>query len=128
MRRHLEATVKAAQTALYQGGSIIMTEAKQRAPVDKGPLQNSGYVTLPVTRSGDTFVEVGFGGSAKAYAVKQHEELSYNHDVGEAKYLEKAINAREQVVRERIRRIANEALHRGHAPGIGGKIHSEVPE
>lgn len=115
MRRHLSAAVQAAETALYQGGSIIMTEAKKRAPVDLGTMKSSGYVTLPMRQGGSVVVEAGFGGAAKAYAVVQHENLGYRHEVGEAKYLENAINAKEQEVRDRIRRIADRALESGHA-------------
>lgn len=128
LRKKLEAVRRAAEAALYQGASIIMTEAKQRAPVDVGTLRNSGYVTLPSRQGGDTFVEAGFGGAAKAYAVRQHEELSYRHEVGEAKYLENAINEKEQQVREHIKRIAGQALSSGNAAAIGPRIHTEIPQ
>jgi len=128
LRKRLIATQKAAETALYQAGSIIMTEAKKRAPLDVGTLRNSGYVTLPTTSSDGTFVEVGFGGAAKAYAVKQHEELSYNHEVGEAKYLERAISAKEAEVRNRIARLTDRALETGRAPSGGSYPHPRTPD
>ena len=128
LRKRLKAAQKAAQTALYQAGSIIMTEAKHRAPLDIGTLRNSGYVTLPVTRGNDTFVEIGFGGAAKAYAVVQHEKLSYRHEVGEAKYLENAINAKEDEVRKRIARLTDRALETGRAPGGGSYPHPRTPD
>jgi hypothetical protein len=128
LRKRLDAVRRAAEAALYQAGSIIMTEAKQRAPVDVGTLRNSGYVTLPRRQGGDTFVEAGFGGAAKAYAVRQHEELAYRHEVGEAKYLENAINAKEQQVREHVKRIAGQALASGAKTALGPKIHTEVPQ
>lgn len=127
LTRRLNAAVHAAETALYQGGSVIMTEAKKRAPVDVGTLRNSGYVTLPRTDSDGTFVEVGFGGAAKAYAVKQHEELGYNHDVGQAKYLENAISAMEGQVRDRVARLTDDALRSGRAPSRGPKVHPDKP-
>lgn len=38
-------------------------------------------------------MEVGFGGAAGAYAVKQHEDLSLNHPGGgQAKFLESAVD------------------------------------
>lgn len=134
LKKHLEAAIKSAEAALYQGGNIIMTEAKERAPVDLGTLRNSGYVTLPETRGGNTFVEVGFGGAAKAYAVRQHEDTSYSHtdpktgnSVGEAKYLENAINATEKQVQERIRKIAQRGLDTGIVQGAGDKIYEGTP-
>jgi hypothetical protein len=33
-------------------------------------------------------VEMGYGGPATPYALRQHEELDYYHTVGKAKYLE----------------------------------------
>ena len=97
--KELRAALKAAEkrvgqataAALYVAGNAVMTEAKQRAPVDLGVLRNSGYVTLPIAKS--PRVEVGFGGSAEQYALVQHERTEFRHEVGEAKYLENAINA-----------------------------------
>ncbi|HEY7824085.1 MAG TPA: HK97 gp10 family phage protein [Acidimicrobiia bacterium] len=134
LRRHLSAVQRAAEAALYQGGSIIMTEAKQRAPVNKDPrvtggtLRNSGYVTLPRTDSEGTFVEVGFGGAAKAYAVRQHEELSYRHEVGEAKYLERAINATEKEVMAHVKRVAARAMQTGRSEHRGPQLYPKAPE
>lgn len=134
LKKHLEAALKSAEAALYQGASIIMTEAKERAPIDLGTMRNSGYVTLPQSRGGNTFVEAGFGGAAKAYAVRQHEELSYNHTdpktgiaVGEAKYLENAINVTENQVRARIEKIARRGLETGVVQAMGEKAHEEKP-
>jgi hypothetical protein len=127
LAKRLNAAVKAAETALYQGASIIMTEAKKRAPLDVGTLRNSGYVTLPRRDGNDVSVEAGFGGAAKAYAVRQHEETSYNHEVGEAKYLQNAIDAKENEVRARVQRLADKALASGRAPGGGSYPHPREP-
>ena len=127
LRRRLDAVLNSAQAAVYQGASIIMTEAKKRAPLDLGTLRNSGYVTLP-RRDGDgVFVEAGFGGAAKAYAVRQHEESSYRHEVGEAFYLQNAIDEKENAVRSRILKIAKKALETGISTPLGDKIHEESP-
>lgn len=127
LRKHLDAARRSAEAALYQGGSIIMTEAKKRAPLDVGTLRNSGYVTLPQREGDDVFVEVGFGGAAKAYAVKQHEELSYHHEIGEAKYLENAINVKEEEIRAHIKRVSDAALSSGRDVDRGPRVHPPVP-
>lgn len=127
LRKHLDAARRSAEAALYQGGSIIMTEAKKRAPLDVGTLRNSGYVTLPKREGDDVFVEVGFGGAAKAYAVKQHEELSYHHEIGEAKYLENAINVKEEEIRAHIKRVSDAALSSGRDVDRGPRVHPPVP-
>ena len=128
MRQHLTAARKAAEIALYQGGSIVMTEAKKRAPVDFGTLKGSGYVTLPRRQGGETIVEVGFGGAAKAYAKRQHEELSYRHEVGEAKYLENAISHTEAEVRAWVKRVAENALSSGYPPVRPPSLHVKHPD
>lgn len=134
LAKRLNAAVKAAETALYQGGSIIMTEAKKRTPVNKDPkitggtLKSSGYVTLPQRQGDEVFVEVGFGGAAKAYAVRQHEETSYVHETGEAKYLQNAIDFKEDQVRSRIKRLTEKALFDGRAPGGGSAPHGKTPD
>ncbi len=84
--------VEAAATGLYQAGEQIRGNAMERAPVDFGVLKGSAYVTLPELKGGDAEVIVGFGGPAKDYAIVQHEDLTYRHPVGEAKFLEKAVD------------------------------------
>lgn len=137
LRRHLEATLKSAEAAIYQGASIVMTEAKKRAPLDFGTLRNSGYVTLPKSDADGVFVEAGFGGAAKPYALAIHEGFYKREDgkivtlkpidVGENKYLENAINATEAQVARRIKRVAQRGLDTGIAQGVGEKPHEEKP-
>ena len=137
LRKHLEATLKSAEAALYQGASIIMTEAKKRAPLDFGTLRNSGYVTLPRQEGGEVFVEAGFGGAAKSYAVAIHEGFYKREDgklvtvkpidVGENKYLQNAIDETEQRVVQRIKSVVSRGLNTGHDQAMGPKTHEENP-
>jgi hypothetical protein len=69
-------------------GESIMTDVKASreghgVPVDQGTLRGSGRVEGPA----GGVVTLSFGGSAAPYALRQHEELSYRHTVGEARYL-----------------------------------------
>lgn len=86
-----------AADALFEGGELILSEADTRVPIEEGTLSRSGHVSedrpnLKVAVSYDT-----------PYAVVQHEEMSFQHDGGrEAKFLENAINARLQDVRNHI--------------------------
>jgi hypothetical protein len=57
-----------------------------RAPKQTGALRNTAQVTPATT--GDPVSSVSYD---TPYAVKQHEELDYRHDDGEAKYLEKPL-------------------------------------
>lgn len=81
--------VQAAKAGLYRVGQQIMTDSKSRyVPVDTGVLRASGYVEPPVVSGSLISVTLGYGGAAQAYATVQHEDLSFHHTVGQAKYLE----------------------------------------
>lgn len=86
------ALVGAAGAGLYAAASRVMTTTKDGlVPVDKGALTNSGYVTLPEASGEVVELESGFGGPAQDYAVVQHEEQSFQHEVGTHKFFEKGI-------------------------------------
>ncbi len=85
---------RAVGAALYQEAERIMADSKENyVPVDWGNLRASGHVDEPKVSGTGASVELGFGGPATPYALRQHEELSYTHEVGEAKYLEKPLIA-----------------------------------
>lgn len=77
---------------LYREAEAIMTAAKQRTPVDTGALRASGHVASPNITATGASVTLGFGGPAITYAIFVHENLTARHLVGQAKYLESAIN------------------------------------
>lgn len=98
---------RAVGAGLYAAGSVIMKDSKRRAPVADGALRGSGYVTLPQEIGSGVLVEIGHGGAASAYAIRQHEDLTLNHpNGGEAKFLENAMNDKSK---EAFRKAANEA-------------------
>lgn len=79
--------------SIYDEAERIIMDAKRRTPVDTGALKSTGRVE----RDGAT-VTMRFGGRATngkivRYAVYVHEVTWYKHKVGEAKFLENAINA-----------------------------------
>lgn len=60
--------------ANYGAAQIAMLEARNRAPVLEGWLRAGGYVEKPrATQGGTSSVEMGFGGAAEEYLVRQHE-------------------------------------------------------
>lgn len=63
----------------------IKGKSQTLCPVDTGVLKGSAYV-----QEIDRGWEIGYGGAAAAYALEQHENLDYFHNVGQAKYLEMA--------------------------------------
>jgi hypothetical protein len=68
-------------------GTEIKSLSQQRCPVDSGTLRDSCVVKSDLTRMQ---VTIGYGGAASSYAARQHEDLSLNHPVGQAKFLESA--------------------------------------
>lgn len=113
-------------SAVYAAGSAIMTEAKRRAPVDHGDLRGSGYVSLPEQKGRKVRSEIGFGGPASAYAIVQHERTDFSHDVGEAKYLERAISAKQKAAFQQAFNAAKRALKSGRQQAR--KIHTQDPD
>jgi hypothetical protein len=68
-------------------GYEIQSLSQTRCPVDTGTLRGSAQVQ----REKET-VTVGYGGAASSYSIDQHENLSYHHTVGQAKFLESAFD------------------------------------
>jgi len=92
-RKQIEHEKRAIASGLYIEASKTMTRSKRDfVPVDLGTLRGSGYVTLPRVIAGLISLEMGYGGPASDYAIKQHEDLSLNHPSGgQAKYLEQPV-------------------------------------
>jgi hypothetical protein len=82
LARRLREIGAASDQAMAENAEHLLGEAIQLAPKDLGDLRGSGDVR-PL---GDGEYEVGFYGLP--YALRQHEELDWHHDEGQAKYLE----------------------------------------
>lgn len=110
LRAYAGRASKAARRGLFEGANAILTDAKKRCPVDLGNLKGSGYATQPEATADGVRVQVGFGGPATPYALRQHEELGWHHDVGEAKYLENAVDAKGSEVPRLVAQRVAEAM------------------
>lgn len=96
--------------ALYAEANDIMLQSQELVPVDTGVLKTSGTVLPPTIMGNVVEVVLGYGGAASAYALRQHEDLSYNHAEGkQAKYLEQpareAMESLEQSLADRMEGI-----------------------
>ncbi|MGH6631203.1 MAG: hypothetical protein ACREB3_15865, partial [Burkholderiales bacterium] len=100
-----KACPRGARKGLYLWLELVTTDAKANyVPVDKGVLRSSGFVILDEDESVIRGT-IGFGGPAGNgnmgetnaedvnYAIIQHENLDYHHEVGEAKFLERPLFA-----------------------------------
>ena len=109
-KQTIDATNKALAMALTEEAEIMFRNSKRRVPVDNGDLRRSGFI-LPVRKSGKGWIiEMGYGGAASAYALRQNEDLTLKHKEGRtAKYLENPVKERtpnlEQRLKARIERI-----------------------
>lgn len=100
----------ATAAALYQEGLAIDAKAVAKTPVDSGRLRATHYVAPPVKDKGRMTVEIGFGTD---YAVYVHERTEVGHPVGEAKFLEKALNERTSGFKERMAKRVRANLRSG---------------
>jgi hypothetical protein len=103
-----EETRAALLASLTLAAGELLQVANPTVPKEEGILEGSGDVSVD---EGALIAQVGYGGEAEAYAVRQHEDTTLTHDDGRrAKWLELA--ARENsgrlgfsisvVVRERL--------------------------
>lgn len=98
--------VRALKQALNEEGQIAFRNSQRLVPVDTGTLRRSGILLL-AREKGSSMIEVvmGYGGAASAYALRQHENLSYRHKQGQqAKYLEEPVRARQEKLSQNIQR------------------------
>jgi hypothetical protein len=102
--------VPAIKQALHEEGQIMFRHSQRIVPVDTGTLRRSGQILPPVEEGGKIVLVMGYGGAASAYALRQHEDLTYRHKEGkQAKYLEAPVRERAnnlpRNILERVRRV-----------------------
>ncbi|WP_327671824.1 MULTISPECIES: hypothetical protein [unclassified Streptomyces] len=78
----------AAARGLHLAAEHVLTQSQAVVPLDESPLQQSGTTSVD---DGSLTAAVSYD---TPYAVRQHEELDYQHAPGrQAKYLEQPLNA-----------------------------------
>ena len=98
---------------LYAAGLLIESAAIDKTPKDLGNLRQSFYVAPDGSEIGNT---------ADQRAV--HEDLEAHHEVGEAKYLERAINENEDKILQKLQNLQR-AVFNGYASGNCSKIYHD---
>ena len=101
---------EASAAALYAEGMAIMALAQKKTPVDTGRLRATGYVAPPVRDTQGHVVELGFGTD---YGMAVHESTWIPHKVGEAKFLENAVNERKIGWADRLAKRIRENVEHG---------------
>lgn len=78
---------KGAARGLQLGAEHVLEEANRIVPIEESTLEKSGVASVD---EGELRAAVSYD---TPYAVRQHEELTYQHDAGrQAKYLETPAN------------------------------------
>lgn len=83
-----------AARGLRRAAEIVAADSDRRVPRDTGELVDSRTITVD---EADLHADIVYGstGLPQAYAVRQHEDLTLEHPGGgEAKYLERALEAK----------------------------------
>jgi hypothetical protein len=88
-QRKLEDMRRVAKRTLVRGCEAIMTRSKEEfCPVDLGTMRGTGVV-IPDPDPEVIAATLQYGGPAAPYTVKQHEDVTLRHTVGEDHFLEK---------------------------------------
>lgn len=103
---------------LRESSLSMFRESQKITPHAEGVLRASGVVRPPKVDGKKVTVELGYGGAASKYALRQHEDLGLNHPdpenpnsdpAGQAKYLEdpvrEGIPALRAMLKERLKGV-----------------------
>lgn len=98
----LRGVEQAAKSGVRAAAELVREVAVNRAPVETGALRNSAKVSQEGT---DAVVSFN-----TKYAARQHEELGWHHQDGQAKYLESALLDSQADVQDAIAKEIRKAL------------------
>lgn len=101
---------RAVAAGMYAVGHQIHAAAVKRTPIKHAFLRNSAYVAPPMGSSYKPTVEIGYGVD---YAVYVHERTELKHKKGEAKFLQKAVDAASGSYLRDVARIAEKLFAKG---------------
>lgn len=87
LKKAIEDMEKRTWGGMQAGANLIKLEAQRLTPVDEGNLKASAYANTVSTSEGP-ISEIGYTAD---YAIDQHENLEYNHTVGQAQFLHVAV-------------------------------------
>jgi hypothetical protein len=96
---------EAGMNALMAQAILLKGRSQALCPVDTGTLRNS----CVIEQKNDEII-VGYGGAASSYAAIQHENLSFHHNVGQAKYLEQPATEMEEEIKAAVEKAVVGAL------------------
>ena len=77
--------------ALIDKTLAIAADSYKQCPVDQGDLRSTQAIEGPVIEGNYISTVISY---STAYALRQHEDMSYHHNVGKARYLSDPIESR----------------------------------
>lgn len=93
---------QASQSAVRRAAEHLRERAVARTPVETGVLRNSAKVTTDGTTAAVSY--------NTPYAARQHEEVGWQHNDGEAKFLENAATAEAETMKQMVAETIREGL------------------
>lgn len=93
-----------ARAGVRKAGEYLLTQAVPKAPKDSGALRASGRV------SGVNAEPIALVSFNTPYAVIQHENETYHHDDGQAKYLEEPLVQESATMTQIVATAVREAI------------------
>ena len=97
---------RAAMKALKAQAMILKGRSQSICPVKHGTLRDSCVI-----EENEDSIVVGYGGAASDYALIQHENLQFAHNLGQqAKYLEQPFDEMEDEMKAAVEAALVEAL------------------
>lgn len=96
---------RAAMKALKAQAVILKGKSQALCPVESGTLKGSCVI-----EEHENSIVVGYGGAASSYAAIQHENMSFSHTVGQAKYLEQPATEMEDEIKAAVAQAVKEAF------------------
>jgi hypothetical protein len=87
---------RGAARGLFLWAEHVLTTARPLTPHETGDLERDSASSVD---EGELRAAVSFGfGAGAAYAIPQHEEMTWHHDPGrQAKYLEQPLNSEREI-------------------------------
>lgn len=89
------------EIGIQNGLNMILEQSKPYVPVDTGRLRDSGEVTK-IPNGYQLKYEARNPKTGYNYAPIQHENLEFNHTVGQAKYLEAPLRKNMKLLKQMI--------------------------
>jgi len=90
MRKKAKESKEKLRRGMWKAGRFLLARTQELVPVDTGALKKSGKLLVNEKHVGENVpaIVVTYGNDKVDYAIYQHENLDYFHNIGQAKFIE----------------------------------------